>query len=156
VARVEDFEIKKRNQIETPWSPRRGSEMQVVYELGEVVELEKPIENRGPSGLGRRFSNNRWTSRLGLLRASELRELFLETSAEWRLYEQLRIVEAEFALKPGPAKPHKESDPQGRTWFVGKDLSVLYRGASGFQIRRNGMRDEYSNDFIEVAKLFVS
>lgn len=156
VAQVKDFEIKKRNEIDTPWSPRRGSEMQVVYQLGEVIELEKPIENRGPSGLGRRFSNNRWTSRLGILRASELRELFLETTAEWRLYEQLHVAKAEFTLKPGPARPHNEFDPHGRTWFTGKDLRVVYRGAAGFLIRRNGMRDEYRNDLNEVVNLFVS
>lgn len=108
------------------------------------------------SGLGRRFSNNRWTSHLGILRASELRELFLETTAEWRLYEQLRVAEVEFTLKPGPAKPHNESDPQGRTWFVGKTFSVLYRGAAGFLIRRNGIRDEYRSDLNEVVNLFAS
>lgn len=156
MAPVEDFEIKKRKLIDTPWSPRRGSEMQIVYQLGEVIELEKPIENRGPTGLGRRFSNNRWTSKLGVLRASELRELFLETTAEWRLYEQLRVAEAEFTLNPGPAKPHNESDPQGRTWFVGKNLRVLYRGAAGYLIRRNGMRDEYRSDVEEVVEHFIS
>lgn len=156
LARVEEFEIKKRQQIDTPWPPRRGSEMQIVYKLGEVRELEKPIENRGPSGLGRRFSNNRWTSRLGILRASELRELFLETTAEWRLYEQLRVLEAEFTLKPGPAKPHNENDPHGRTWFVGKNLSVLYRGAAGFLLRRKGLRDEYVSDLAEAVKRFNS
>lgn len=156
LAAVENFEFKKRNQIDTPWSARRGSEVQIVYQLGEVHELESPIENRGPSGLGRRFSNNRWTSRLGILRASELRELFLETTAEWRLYEQLQVAVAEFTVKPGPARPHKESDPHGRTWFVGKNLRVLYRGAAGFLIRRNGMRDEYRSDLSEVANLFVS
>jgi len=156
LAAVEDYNFKKRHQIETPWSPRRGSEVQIVYELGEVRELEKPIENRGPGGLGRRFSNNRWTSRLGILLASELRELFLETSAEWRLYEQLRVAEAEFTLKPGPAKPHKEYDPQGRTWFVGKDVQALYRGAAGFLIRRTGLRDEYRSDLEEVVERFIS
>jgi len=156
LALVEDFEIKKRHQIVTPWSPRRGSEMQIVYKLGEVCELENPIENRGPTGLGRRFSNNRWTSRLGILRASELRELFLETSAEWRLYEQLRVAEVKFTLKPGPARPHNENDPHGRTWFVGKNLRVLYRGAAGFLIRRNKVRDEYLSDLNEVVNLFLS
>jgi uncharacterized protein len=156
LAAVEDFAIKKRHQIDTPWSPRRGSEMQIVYKLGEVRELENPIENRGPSGLGRRFSNNRWTSRLGILRASELRELFLETSAEWRLYEQLRIAEVEFTLKPGAARPHNEFDPQGRTWFIGKDLRVLYRGAAGYLIRRTGVRDEYRSDLQDVVERFIS
>lgn len=156
MARIKDYDFKKRNQIDTPWSPRRGSELQIVYELGEIVELEKPIENRGPSGLGRRFSTNRWTSRLGILRASELRELFLETTAEWRLYEQLRVAEAEFILKPGPAKPHNEADPQGRTWFIGKNAGVLYRGAAGFLIRRTGTRDEYRSDVHEVVERFIS
>lgn len=156
LARVEDIDIKKRHQIDTPWSPRRGSERQVVYKLGEVCELKKPIENRGPSGLGRRFSNNRWTSKLGILRASELRELFLETSAEWRFYEQLRVANAEFTLKPGAAKPHNDSDPQGRTWFIGNNVRVLYRGAAGFLIRRTGVPDEYRSDLHEVVERFIS
>lgn len=157
LAAVADVDIKKRHEIETPWSSRRRSdEMQVVYRLGEIRELETPIENRGPSGLGKRFSKNRWTSRLGVIRASELRELFLETSAEWRLYEQLRLAEAEFKLVPGPARLQDESSPRGRTWFVNKHVRVQYRGAAGFLIRRPGIRDEYLSDLDDVVARFTS
>jgi hypothetical protein len=157
LARVENFEIKKRRQIDTPWPARGGpNEMHVVYELGEVCELERPIENRDVSGLGKRFAKNRWTSRLGILRASELRELFLETSMEWRLYEQLRLANVEFTLKPGPAKLQDEVNPRGRTWFVKNQLHVQYLGAAGFLIKQTGMPDEYRSDINDVVALFVA
>jgi uncharacterized protein len=153
MARVENVEIKKRHRIETPW-PARGApnEMQVVYDLGEVYELERAIENRDASGRGKRFAKNRWTSRLGILRASELRELFLETSMEWRLYEQLRIANVEFTLKPGSVKVQDENDPSGRTWFVTKHARVQYRGAAGFLIRTPGFSDEYKSDLEELVQ----
>ncbi|HEY2961662.1 MAG TPA: DUF2357 domain-containing protein [Pyrinomonadaceae bacterium] len=157
LARVENIELKKRHEIETPWRPRRSAdEEHVVYTLGELHELENPIQNRGPSGLGKRFSKNRWTSRLGIERATELRELFLETSAEWKLYEQLRLVDVDFTLVPGPAKLQNENDSRGRTWFVRKQYRVQYRGAAGFLIRRAGLRDQYRSDVDEVMDIFAS
>jgi predicted component of viral defense system (DUF524 family) len=153
LARVENIEIKKRHQIDTPWPGRAApNEMQVVYELGEVCKLERPIENRGPSGLGKRFAKNRWTSRLGILRASELRELFLETAREWRLYEQLRLANVEFTLKPGSPKVQDQNDPRGRTWFVTKNIRVQYRGSAGFLIQRTGIRDEYESGLEQVVE----
>lgn len=157
LAAVENIEIKERRQIDTPWLPQRDSdEMQVVYQLSEVRELERPIENRGSPVLGKRFLNDQWTSRLGLMKATQLVELFLETSFEWRLYEQLRIAGAEFTLKPGPARLQDENDPRGRTWFVSKQLRVQYRGAAGFLLRRNGMRDDFCNDVGGVVDRFLS
>jgi len=155
LAEVEDFELKKRGEIETPWPSQRNSdEMQVVYKLREVRELERPIENRGPNGLNKRFSKNRWTSRLGIMSATELREILLETSAEWKLYEELRIRGAEFTLQPGSTRLLDENDPWGRTWFVRPRLHVQYRGAAGFLIRRRGMRDEYCSNLDEVVAAF--
>ena len=71
-------------------------------------------------------------------------------------YEQLRVANAEFTLKPGAAKPHNDSDPQGRTWFIGNNVRVLYRGAAGFLIRRTGVPDEYRSDLHEVVERFIS
>lgn len=157
LAEVEKIEMKERHEIKTPWVTRQDAdEMQVVYNLGEVRELERPIENRGPRALGKRFSKNRWTSRLGIMRATELRELLLETSMEWRLYEQLRHVGVDFKLKPGPVNLQDENDPRGRTWFVRKHLRVQYQGAAGFLLKRNGLRDEFSSDLDEVVNRFVS
>lgn len=157
LAEVENITIQKRQEIDTPWRTQRGANDEcVIYQLGEVHELERPIENRGSRGRGKRFSRNRWTSRLAILRATELTELFLETSAEWRLYEQLRHAGVEFILKPGTARQQDENDPRGRTWFVRKHLRVQYRGAAGFLLRRNGLRDEYRSDVEEVVERFIS
>lgn len=157
VARVENVETMKREAIDTPWLPERNrDEEQVVFTLGELQELPTPIENRGPSGLGKRFSKNRWTSRLGILRATELRELFLETSAEWRLYEQLHHAGIDFTLTPGPAKLQNEGDPRGRTWFIGKHHRVQYRGAAGFVISRTGSPEHYRSDLEEVVSILGS
>jgi predicted component of viral defense system (DUF524 family) len=156
LAAVEKIEIKQRHEIDTPWLPlRRGNEQQVVYRVGEVRELEKPIENRRLSRLAARFVKNRWTSRLGLMRAIDVSELFLETSAEWRLYEHLRLAGLDFRLKLGVAGLQDRGDPRGRTWFVKKRLRVQYRGAAGFLIRRSGLRDEYRSEVADVVRYFT-
>src|SRR4030095_5506279 len=112
---VRNISVKERSLIQTPWrSSRESKEQCVVYELGEFCELKKPIKNRGPDVFCQRFSKNRCTSRLGLLRASELRELFLETEPEWRLYEQLRVADVDFTLSPGPPKLGDDEDARGR------------------------------------------
>ena len=130
LAEVENFEIKKP---------------QLVYQLRELTKLETPIENRGPRSMARRLAQNPWTSRLGVLRATELREVFLDSSAEWRLVEQLRSVRAEFTIKPAPDK----------TWFVGKNVRVQYQRAAGFLIRRRGVPDVYRSNLEEVVNLFT-
>ena len=86
----------------------------------------------------------------------ELRELFLETTAEWRLYEQLRHSNIDFTLAPGSAKLQDEGDPRGRTWFVGKHHRVQYRGAAGFLIRRKGLPEQYRSDLEEVVNILSS
>jgi hypothetical protein len=157
VAIVRNISVKERSLIQTPWrSSRESKEQCVVYELGEFCELEKPIENRGPDGFGQRFSKNRWTSRLGLLRASELRELFLETEPEWRLYEQLRVADVDFTLTPGPPKLEDDEDPRGRTWFVIRHRKVQYRGSAGFLIRVEGLVDEYLANIEHVVERVLS
>lgn len=157
VASVEQIEVTPRSKIETPWASMWGpDQLHVVYQLGNLLELDKPIENSGPPGLGERFSNNRWTSRLGLLRATVLRELLLETEPEWRLYEQLRVAGVEFNLNPGPAKLQDEDDPIGRTWFVTERLQVQYRGSAGFLVKTDTLPDEYYADLTKTLSRIVS
>ena len=152
LAPVDKVEIKKRHEIDTPWESLRDSGTEyVVYRLGELRELQTPIESKRGS---KRFSVNRWTSKLGIMRATDLQELFLETSREWRLYEELRVAEVDFILKPGQVKLQDVNDPRGRTWFVKNQLRVQYRGAAGFLIQRPGMRDEYLRDVNEVVERF--
>ncbi|HKV36096.1 MAG TPA: hypothetical protein VJP89_17280, partial [Pyrinomonadaceae bacterium] len=48
LAEVESVELRKRDEIDTPWQSQSSSnEMQVVYQLRQVLQLERPIENRG-------------------------------------------------------------------------------------------------------------
>jgi hypothetical protein len=156
LAEVEGFEITKRGEIDAPWASERcAEEEQVVYRLSEVRELQRPIENRGPEGIAKFFSRNRWTSRLALSQAIELRELFMETSAEWRLYEELRAAGIDFTLKLDAASRQDPNDPRSNAWFVRKHLRVQYRGAAGFLIRRNGVRDDYKSDWAEVFDYFA-
>jgi predicted component of viral defense system (DUF524 family) len=146
IASVLKIEVVKRKDIYTPWLPTRDpDERQVLYWLEEVKILENVIENRGINGHGIRFSQNRWTSRLGLERAKELRQLFLETEPEWRLFEELQIIGMDFNLRPGQPRLRSEEDPIGRAWFVIKDLYVQYRGSAGFLIRHKNRiyKDEY-------------
>lgn len=76
VALVEGIEITKRNNIQTPWGTgRRADELQVLYRLGEVKELSRPIENMDENDKGQSFRSHRWTSRLGLERAHHIKEL---------------------------------------------------------------------------------
>jgi hypothetical protein len=142
VAAVEEIEVLPRKAIHTPWAARRATEeLQVVYRLGPLEELDTPVENRGPGARGVRFSDSRWTSRLALRRATELRELFLETEPEWRLFEDLRAAGIRFELEPGHVTLQDPEDPRGRAWFVTDLGRIQYRGAAGFLWRRGGAED---------------
>ncbi|SMC23754.1 hypothetical protein SAMN02746041_01834 [Desulfacinum hydrothermale DSM 13146] len=157
VASVKSIEVLKREDIQTPWGISRSpDELQVVYHLSEVKPLKSVIENRGGDGRGKRFSQNRWTSRLGLERAKELRELFLETEPEWRLYEELRAAGVDFTLKPGRPTIQDEDTPAGRCWFFIKNALVQYRGSAGFLIRRTPSPDEYRSTVSATLKRLVS
>jgi predicted component of viral defense system (DUF524 family) len=145
-AAVESIDIVTRGEISTPWPSYRGQKanLQVVYRLTELEELRRPIENRGDPGGGQRFSSHRWTSKLGLDRASILVELHLETEPEWRLYEELRAHGISFRIKPGRASVTDPRDPAGRAQFVIENGPVLrYAGASGFSLRKKTGRTEY-------------
>ena len=142
VAPVLGIEVRSREEISTPWSPRRrargGPAPMVLYRLGELTELPHPVENRGLYGKGgSRFSRNRWSSRLALDRASELTELMLESWAEWRFYEQLRAAGTRFELQVDRS-PDEEAGREGRVWFVLNDRRVRWAGAKGWEIRKDG------------------
>jgi hypothetical protein len=145
-ASVQAVDVVRRRDIATPWPPRVGSgeELYTVYQLGEVRELDHPVENPGADQSGQRFSSHRWTSRLGLERARDVSELTLETEPEWRLYEDLRASGQEFHLKPGRPAIVDPEDPAGRTWFVlTGGFRVRYAGASGFLIRHASGTENY-------------
>ncbi len=71
VADVEQIDIVDRSEIPHPW-PARRSEPMVLYRLGPIRVLAKPI---GLSSQEAMSGHWRWTTRLGLQRAQTLSEL---------------------------------------------------------------------------------
>lgn len=151
-AAVESIEIKRRDEIRTPWLARRkGKDLQVLYRISSIRELHVPIENRGSNDHGHRFSTHRWTSRLALHRAKILEELFMETEPEWRFYEDLQAFKINFHLEPGKVNLKNPDDPAGRVWFVTDNgTRVRYAGASGFLIRPLVGEERYLTNFQEI------
>lgn len=133
LAPVERMDIVKRKAIKTPWAAKRNpDELQVLYHLGEIRELERTIDNLDENDRGYAFRRHRWTSRLALERAQNVKELLLETEPEWRLYEDLRAAGIEVFLEPGPVKMIDPDNPQGRVKFVIPNGSkIRYAGSSG-------------------------
>ncbi|CEO90487.1 restriction endonuclease-like protein [Syntrophaceticus schinkii] len=149
-AQVKSIEIVQRKEILTPWPPKRNlEEPQVLFILGEVFERKIPIINTS----GYRFTQHRWTSRLGLERAYNLEQLLLETEPEWRLFEDLTALGVKFTLDPSePVRLLDKDNPYGRVWFRLDDgSSIRYAGASGYVIRRiPGGRPQYFVDYQEL------
>ena len=87
---------------------------------------------------------DRWTSRLGLDRATSLEELSLETEPEWRLYEDLRARRISFRIKPGRVSLVDPDDPAGRAQFLIKEGPVIrYVGAAGFLLKLDTGHERY-------------
>jgi hypothetical protein len=133
-ARIESIDVLPRASVSTPWQARDSAAGQVVYRLGEVVLLARPIENRG----GDRVSSHRWSSELALRRARILPELLLETEPEWRLLEELRARRITFALEPRRPRRVDTENPDGRVWFVIGDRRLRYGNRSGFVSASDG------------------
>lgn len=135
VAEVIRTEVISRAEIDTPWkSTRSADEKQVVYYLSDLKPLTNPIKNLHDTGKGTRFSSPRWSSKLGLDRASVLGELFLETEPEWRLYEGLRATHGDFKLEPLQVTPLNEDFAKSRVCFVVGKFKVQYCGPNGFAV----------------------
>jgi hypothetical protein len=136
VAEVQTIEVLTRDQILTSWQSERNSDQrQVVYRLGAFRDLPRAVANRGLDGDAARFSTNRWTSRLALERAQDVKELLLETEPEWRFYEELRSHRIKFEITASTATVVSSEDPRGRAWFKVADQTIQFRGAQGFFIR---------------------
>lgn len=157
VAPVIDIKVVQRHEIPTPWPPRRDrDEPQVLYQLGAVRQLDRPIENVGANARGQRVSSNRWTSRLGLERASVLNELLLETEPEWRLYEELQAHGIPFRITSGPAGPIHAPEPAGRARFVTTTgIQVRYAGAAGFNVRSQDLPERFLAHIDDVIHLLL-
>lgn len=158
-APVEGIEIVKRQAIATPWPSLTHSadQLMVLYRLAEVRPLPRPIRNLDRSGRGSRFSTNRWTSRLAVLRARTVGELLLETEPEWRLYEQLRASQVDFSVEAKPPKLLDPSHPRGRAEFVVADgVTACYVGESGFRCRLREDRELYLNRVADVVEALIA
>lgn len=135
-AKVLNIRIVPRHEISTPWPARRADEEQVLYELGSIEALPRPIVNKDTRGRGGRMGVRRWSSRLALERARTMAELFLEAEPEWRLYEELRARRVDFKLRSEAPDLRREDDLRGRVHFVLDDGRTLtWSGAAGFVIR---------------------
>lgn len=153
LASVERIDIVKRKDIKTPWEAGRNpDELQVLYYLGEIKELERAIVNLDDTDKGHAFTRHRWTSRLALERARNVKELLLETEPEWRLYEDLCAAGVEVSLEPGPAKMVDPENPQGRVKFVLVNGSkIRYAGSSGYFYQSG---KELGRFFLKYQELF--
>lgn len=133
-AEVKDIEVLPRRQINTHWPARRNpDELQVLYTLGPLQSLSKEIVNQNPEEKGQRFSNNRWSSRLALSRATHVNELLLESAAEWELYESLCAKGMQFKLKAIPPGRKNQNGNTGRAWFIIGNCRCRFFGGHQFE-----------------------
>ena len=93
---IESASEMPRSAIPTPWAPRHNPhEIQMVYRLKELRNGLN-IQN----ARGERVSQNRWSTRLALLRARRLEHLALETEPEWTLYEHVTASRIDVTIEP--------------------------------------------------------
>ena len=131
-AEVLAVDVKRRGEITTPWPPAHPEDLCVVYTLAEVQERPRPIL------LEHGMPRYRWASRLSLSRAREGSQLYLETEPEWRLYDELKAKGIEFRLRAGHPEVPDPDDPRGRAVFEVGPWGILYAGAAGFRMVKDG------------------
>jgi uncharacterized protein len=138
-AEIEEIAVCRRNEIVTPWTSRGGSEeLQVLYRLQPVQELPQRIVNHTSSGGGQRFSTNRWSSRLALMRAENITELLLESAPEWELYEAISAIGLPLELQAIPPIRGNLQGNSGRVWFRIQNYIARYTGGKYFEFALNG------------------
>jgi hypothetical protein len=160
-AEIRGVQTVRRAAIETPWTSHRDAgEAYLLYEVGPVADLPKPIENRSGDGRGQRFSGHRWTSRLALDRAGTVPELLLETEAEWRLHEELQASGMAFEVVAAAVPRAERMDYRGHALFsvkgVRQTTNVRYFGSGGFRIDWDEGTAEFAASFQEVMGLLAA
>jgi len=148
VANVDSIEVLPRKEIQTPWTATRNLDQPfLVYHLGDMRPLDSPIKNNADSGS--RFRRDRWTSRLGLERATEAAEIILETEPEWRLYDALRNE----GLCPrvssdGSRISQQDSDlPEGRAWLkINEECRVRVDGINRYLLQQRNRSESYFHE----------
>lgn len=137
-APVERIDVVPRADIETPWQiSGDANDLCVLYRVGALQELDAPILNRGLGGQGRRFSTHRWSSALGLERATELTELLLESVTEWTVYDTLRARGIGFGLQVA-RNAGEDVGLRGRAWFVLDNVRIRVLGPDAVEVHRHG------------------
>ena len=134
IAPVQETRQARRSDLKTPWAPSRSPDEQViVFELGELSQLPRPIEN--PSGL--RMPPYRWATYLALSRARDISELAIETVPEWRLHQQLLAEGVPFSVRSGH-RLHASSDEHGKgaaIFHMANDATIRHQPKRGYKIR---------------------
>ncbi|MHB8772065.1 MAG: DUF2357 domain-containing protein [Syntrophales bacterium] len=156
-AEIRSVQTVKRSDIDTSWASHWGADdIFVLYRLGPLIELPRPIENRDNEGRGQRFSGHRWTSRLALDRAKTVLELLLETEKEWRLYEELRAAGVPFEVVASAVPRDERAAYRGHARFVVKDrgtpAAIQFYGSGGFLVSWEDSPSEFISTVREVVR----
>lgn len=147
-AKVRAIETRPRSAIATPWLPSRaGDERQVVFHL-------EPLQPIGPIINDRlRFSVSRWSTELAMRRAKSVDQLYLETEAEWRLFESLKASGIAFGIHALNADAlDEERERRGRARFEIGALKVRHlRGSRFVATSLEGRRELSLDDVLALA-----
>lgn len=131
-ARMQAIEIVQRGKIDTPWTGRgQTDDYYLLFHLDQMEQLRRPIWNTD-----RHRVVFRWATRYSLEHAHSMSELYLETEAERRLWEELRQARTTFATEAGQVTPIDPNDPRGRTTFVlaNGHIRIRYQGRGEFRV----------------------
>jgi hypothetical protein len=131
-ARVQGIELVKRGEINTPWIGRgQMDEPYLLFYLDQIKQLLHPIWNTD-----RHRVVFRWATLYALENAHSMSELYLETEAERRLWEELRQAGIKFTTEAGQVTPIDPNDPRGRTTFILADgqVRIRYQGRGEFRV----------------------
>lgn len=131
VSRVSRLEVVPRRAIKTPWASRRSpGEPYLLFHIEKPHRLPRPIRNTD----GHRVTF-RWGTRYSLDHALTMSELYLETEAERRLWEELKHAGIPFTTRAGRVAAIDPGDPAGRTVFIlDRDQRVRYQGSGEFAV----------------------
>lgn len=125
------IDVVQRRRIDTPWASRGSLDDQyLLFHIEEPQKLPHPIRNTD-----RHRISFRWGTRYSLEHASTMSELYLETEAERRLWEELKNAGIPFTTEAGRVSAINPDDPSGRTTFVlDEERRIRYQGSSGFHV----------------------
>jgi len=129
---IESASEMPRSVIPTPWAPRHDpDEVQMVYRLKELRNGLN-IQN----ARGERVSQNRWSTRLALLRARRLEQLAIETEPEWTLYEHLTASRSDVLIEPQSRRAAGDGmDLRGRAKIIVGADEIRNRRGSRFDLK---------------------